>query len=111
MIEAIILAFMNMTRSWNVSLQTIVDTAEASIGINAFFSILVLSFTLLGYTTAVDKSGMKNIATAVIFALIGVTVFSFMLPPVVSILLWVLTAFAAGGTILWKVAFKKRGEY
>ena len=106
-----ILAFLNMTQVFDISFEQITNTAAATIGVDAFFTILTLSFVLLGYATATNRAGVRNIATIPVFTIIACIMFSLMIPTVSSIILWVLGVFLAGGSVLWKVAIKRRGEY
>jgi len=111
MIETLILMFLNMTESFDISFDLISDTGAATLGTDIFFSILVLSILVVGYATSYDSQGRRNIAVIPLLTILLCTTFSYMIPTITSILLWIIGAFISGGAVLWKAAIKRRGEY
>ena len=106
-----LLAFLNMSDTLEFSLSRIAEVGAATLGVDAFFSILMLAMIGIGYFHLKDEYGSRNIAVIPVMVTIVMIMFSVMIPVITSITLWVLGMFLAGGSILWKAAFKRRGEY
>lgn len=105
------LAFLNMSEDISFSITQFFDAGIATLGVDMFFSLLVLSMVGIGYYHLRDEYGARNIAIIPVMVIISMTIFSVMVPIGTSILLWVLGIFLAGGSILWKGVFKHRGEH
>ena len=111
MIENLIIMFLNMTETFDISFDLIADTGAATLGTDIFFSILVLSILIVGYATSYDSQGRRNIAVIPLLSILLCTTFSFLIPAATSLIIWILGTFIAGGAVLWKAAIKRRGEY
>ena len=111
MFDYLVLAFLNMTETFKFEPKMVTDIGIATLGANAFFSILILAMVGIVYYHNRDATGGRNIAVIPISIIIFNMIFSLMIPPATSILLWVLGFFLAGGSVFWKAIFKSRGEY
>jgi hypothetical protein len=100
-----------MSENIEFSLSRISEVGVATLGIDAFFTIIMLAMVGIGYYHIKDEYGARNIAVIPVIITISMIIFSVMIPVITSILFWVLGMFLAGGSILWKAGFKRRGEY
>ena len=105
------LMFLNMTDELEFSLSRISEIGAATLGVDAFFTLIMLAMVGIGYYHIKDEYGAHNIAVIPVMVIISMIIFSTMIPVITSILFWVLGMFLAGGSILWKAAMKRRGEY
>lgn len=106
-----LLAFLNMNETLTFSLSKVSEIGAATIGIDAFFTLIMFAMVGIGYYHLKDEYGSRNIAIIPVMVVITMILFSTMIPAISSIVLWIFGMFLAGGSILWKAAFKRRGEY
>ena len=105
------LLFMNMNDTLEFSISKISDIGAATLGLDAFFTMIMLAMVGIGYYHIKDEYGARNIAVIPAIVTVSMVMFSLMIPATTSLMFWIFGMFLAGGSILWKSAFKRRGEY
>jgi len=107
----LILMFLNLTDELEFSLNRISEIGAATLGLDTFFTIIMFAMVGIGYYHIKDEYGARNIAVIPVIVTISVVIFSVMVPVITLIMMWLFGFFLAGGSILWKAGFKRRGEY